>query len=68
MKIPEKINLCFMLTAAGCILRFAHKNLRREKLGKLERLEKEKEKEKPETEKAEAKRKAKADDFYARRS
>jgi hypothetical protein len=27
-------------------LRFAHKNLRREKLGKLERLEKEKEKEK----------------------
>jgi hypothetical protein len=51
-------------------LRFAHKNLRREKLGKLERLEKEKEKEKekPETEKAEAKRKAKADDFYARRS
>jgi hypothetical protein len=66
MKIPEKINLCFMLTAAGCILRFAHKNIRREKLGKLERLEKEKEK--PETEKAEAKRKAKADDFYARRS
>jgi hypothetical protein len=57
-----------MLTAARCILRFAHKNLRREKLGKLERLEKEKEKEKTETEKAEAKGKAKADDFYARRS